>query len=335
MPCTEKRARQMIESKKATPFWVKGIFCVRLNVEPSSRNKQQIAVEIDPGSKKEGFTVKSASHTFLNIQADAVTWVTGAVETRRMLRSSRRGRKTPCRKGKANRSRPKGFLPPSTRARWNWKLRIVAQLIKIFPITDFVVEDIAAMSKKHCRKWNKSFSPLEVGKNYFYVALAKYGKVYLKQGYETKELRDAAGLKKTAQKLSEKFEAHCVDSWVLANWLVGGHVLPDNKRMLCITPIRLHRRQLHAMVPAKGGKRKFYGSTRSMGFKRGSLVKHPKWGLTYIGGTISGKLSLHSLVDGKRLTTDAKPQAVQFKSYNTWKVHFPTNKREERNRTCT
>ena len=319
MPCSEKRARQMVESKKATPFWTKGTFCVRLNVEPSARNLQQVAVGIDPGSKREGFTIKSEAHTFLNIQAETVTWVKDAVETRRIMRRNRRQRKTPCRKNKMNRSRPKGFLPPSTKARWDWKLRIIAQLTKIFPITDFVVEDIKARTKKHCRKWNKSFSPLEVGKAYFYAALAKLGVVRLKQGWETKELRDAAGLKKTSKKLSEVFEAHCVDSWVLANWLVGGHTLPDNKMILCVAPIQLHRRQLHALCPAEGGVRRLYGGTRSMGFKRGSLVRHPKWGLAYVGGTSKGLVSLHSLETGKRLCQNAKPQDIKQASNQTWR----------------
>ena len=75
MPCSEKRAYQMVVAKKATPFWKKNIFCIRLNVEPSSRNMQDIVVGIDPGSKKEALTVKSESHTYLNIQVDAVTHV--------------------------------------------------------------------------------------------------------------------------------------------------------------------------------------------------------------------------------------------------------------------
>jgi hypothetical protein len=33
--------------------------------EPSSREYQPIAVGIDPGSKKEGFTIKSEAHTYL------------------------------------------------------------------------------------------------------------------------------------------------------------------------------------------------------------------------------------------------------------------------------
>lgn len=319
MPTTPSRARRWIKSGKATPLFKHGIFCVRLNRFPSARNKQPIAVGIDPGSKKEGFTVKSEAHTLLNIQADAVTHVKDAVETRRSMRRSRRSRKTPCRANRKNRSR--GGLPPSTKARWQWKLRIVEQLAKVFPITDFVVEDIKAKTRRQ-RRWDVRFSPLEVGKKWFYEKLGIFGKVHLKQGWETAELRANLGLKKSKSKMSEVFEAHCVDSWVLANWFVGGHVAPDNKNMLCISPIRLHRRQLHCLQPAKGGVRKNYGGTRSCWLKRGGLAKHPKWGLVYIGGTMEGRVSLHSLEDGKRLCQNAKPSEIRKRTYNTWRRRF-------------
>jgi len=162
MPTKPSRARRWIKSGKATPFWKKGVFCVRLNVEPKDRKMQEIVVGIDPGSKKEAFTVKSEIHTYLNIQADAVTWVKDAIKTRREMRKARRFRKTPCRKPRFNRT--KGGLSPSTKARWQWKLRISWWLKKIFPIIDFVVEDISATTKKGKRRWNESFSPLEVGK---------------------------------------------------------------------------------------------------------------------------------------------------------------------------
>jgi hypothetical protein len=273
MPTIPSRASRWIKSGKATPFWKKGIFCVRLNVEPSNQEIQEIAVGIDPGSKKEGFTVKSLAHTYLNIQSDAVTWVKDAVEVRRNMRRGRRYRNTPCRANRMNRKR--GGISPSTKARWQWKLRICNQLNKIFPIDIFIVEDIKAKSWKGSKKWNTSFSPLQIGKNWFYTELEKLVKVELKQGYETKEFRDLLGLQKIKEKTAEVFEAHCVDSWVLASSWVGGKV-PDNKQLLLITSLRLHRRQLHYLQPGKGGIRKRYGSTKSLGFKRGSLIKHPK-----------------------------------------------------------
>lgn len=315
MPTTPNRAKTWIKSGKATPFWKKGLFCVRLNVEPSDRKVQTVAVGIDPGSKKEAFTVKSEVHTYLNIQADAVTWVKDALKTRREMRRARRFRTTPCRKPRFNRA--KGGLSPSTKARWQWKLRICNWLKKMYPITDFVVEDIKASTKGR-RRWDASFSPLEVGKAWFYEYLKGLGTLTLKHGWETKELRDNAGLKKISNKMSESFNAHCVDSWVLANAVVGGHIKPDHTNILLVTPLRFHRRQLHALQPSKGGIRRRYGGTISLGFKRGSLVKHPKFGLTYVGGNSRGKISLHSIADGQRLCQNAVPKDCKFLAFNSW-----------------
>jgi RRXRR protein len=323
MPTSPSRARKWIKSNKATPFFKKGIFCVRLNEEPSANYKQKIAVGIDTGSKKEAFTVKSKAHTFLNIQSDTVTWVKDAIETRRMMRKSRRQRKTPCRQPRWNRaSLKKNRIPPSTLARWNCKLRIVNILTKLFPISVFVVEDISAVSKKNQKKWNKSFSPLEVGKKYFYKELLKIAKLRLKKGYQTKKLRDKFGLKKSKNKLGKDFSCHCVDSWVLANNSVGGHISPENKEILYIQPLRFYRRQLHALQPAKRGIRRPYGGTKSLGFKRGSLVRHPRYGLTYVGGSSKNRISLHSLKDGRRLTRNIKQEDCKFLGYSSWKYQI-------------
>ena len=328
MPTTPSRARRWIASGKATGFWKRGVFCVRLNVEPSVRETQPIAVGIDPGSKREGFTVKSEAHTYLNLHVEAVTWVKDAVEVRRNMRRVRRYRKTPYRANRKNRAR--GGLPPSTKARWQWKLRLCHWLAKLFPITRFVVEDIKAVTKGK-RRWDASFSPLEVGKQWLYAELTKLAPVETKQGYETKELRDAEGLKKTKNKLAEVFEAHCVDSWVLANWYTGGHVTPDNTSMLFVKPLRFHRRQLHVLQPTIGGVRKPYGGTRSLGFTRGSLVKHQRHGLAYVGGCSPTGISLHSLTggrDGGRLCRNAKPTDLMFLTYASWVT------RSEKRRAC-
>jgi hypothetical protein len=274
-------------------------------------------VGIDPGSKREGFTVKSATHTYLNLQAHAVTWVKDAVETRRQMRRARRYRKAPCRANRRNRAR--GGLPTSTKARWQWKLRLATWLSNLFPVSRFVVEDVCAATKKG-RRWNLSFSPLQVGKEWFYQELGKLAPVETKQGWETKVLRETAGLKKSSKKLAETFSAHCVDSWVLANSYAGGHVRPDNESLLIVVPLQFHRRQLHRLQPETGGVRKPYGSTRSHGFTRGSLVKHAKRGLAYVGGFLEEHIGLHSVRTGKRLGQNFKPRDCHFLTFNTWRV---------------
>jgi len=318
MPCRPERARELVRKGRAARRFSRGVFYIRLNQEPSAKNAQPIACGIDPGSKKEGFTVKSETGTFLNIQADAVTWVKDAVEVRRNMRRSRRFRKTPCRANRMNRAR--GGIPPSTKARWQWKLRIARWLSKLYPISVFVVEDIKAKTKGQ-RRWDASFSPLEVGKKWFYSEMEKLGEVRTKYGWETREMRDALGLKKTSRKMAEVFEAHCVDSWVLASFAVGGTV-PGNTRLLCARPLRFHRRQLHALQPSKNGIRRPYGGTRSLEFKRGSVVKHSRYGVCYVGGTMGGRISLHSEVDGRRLCQNAEPSDCKFLTYSSWRTRL-------------
>lgn len=318
MPCHPARARKLVRSGRALRRFSKGLFCIHL-CDRADGATQPVACGIDPGSKKEGLTVKSASHTFLNIQADAVTWVRDAVEVRRIMRRSRRNRKTPCRQPRANRAR--GCLSPSTRSRWGWKLRLARWLSALYPISCFVVEDIKAVTKGK-RRWDSSFSPLQVGKNWFYGELRNVSRVETKEGWETKDLRDEVGLVKTRRKMTEVFAAHCVDSWVLANWWVGGHATPDNTRLLCVTPLHWHRRKLHMMQPSKGGLRKRDGGTRSMGFKRGSMVRHPRHGVVYVGGTKAGRISLHSFVDGKRLSQNAKPSECRFLGCSSWRMRM-------------
>ena len=167
MPTKASRAESWIKSGKATPFWKGGIFCVRLNQEPSARNFQEIALGIDPGSKREAFTVKSKAHTYLNVLTEAITWVMMAMGQRKNARRARRFFNTPCRQPRFNRASYKNKgMPPSTKARWQWKLRVVDKLRKMFPIPRFVVEDICARTKEGQRKWNQSFSPLEMGKGF-------------------------------------------------------------------------------------------------------------------------------------------------------------------------
>lgn len=120
--------------------------------------------------------------------------------------------------------------------------------------------------------------------------------------WETKQLRDALSLQKYNNKLANTFESHAVDSWVLASSMVDhvdGHKKPDNKGLLLLTPLQFHRRQLHLFQPGAGGIRRLYGGTRSLGFQRGSLVRHPKHGVAYVGGSAKSRISLHSMTGTK------------------------------------
>ena len=306
MPTHPNKAGVLIKKGLATPYWSHGIFCIRLNYG-TKEHTQEIAVGVDPGSKKEGFTVKSEARTYLNVQADAHNKVGPKVQKRRELRRARRSRKCPNRKHRTNRLANKERIPAGTRARWEWKLRILDYLSKLYPITHVCVEDIKARTIERAKKWNQSFSPLEVGKQWFYAEIQKRWHLWTLRGWETKEIRDRLGLKKSKQKLSETFEAHCVDAWCLAYHTIGGSDIPDRTDIVCWSPIPIKRRCLHREQEAKGGKRNRYGGTvLGKGLVKNTLIKHVKYGLTRLSGVnAKGLFSLYTL-EGKRLTTSAK-----------------------------
>ena len=320
MPCRPAYARALIRSGRAQKRWFRGIFAIKL-LDRAEGKVQQVVVGVDPGSKREAMTVQSKQHTYLNVLSDAVTHVKDRVEVRRNMRRSRRFRKTPCRKNKANRNINCKRLPPSTKARWQVKFNILNFLKKLYPVSDIVVEDIKAKTLRGSKKWNKSFSPLEVGKTWFYDEVSQIGNLILKQGYETFERRNLLGLKKTSKKLDETFKAHNVDSWVLASFLTGKSSV-DNRGMFRVIPLQLHRRQLHRFESGTGGIRRLYGGTQSCGFRRGSVVNHTKLGMVYVGGTMDGKISLHDLKSGKRLTQSGSYKDVKFLYLNPWRTQF-------------
>lgn len=321
MPTSNWRANKLIAKGRALRRFKNGIFYIQL-VDRVGGEVQEVACGIDPGSKREGFTVKSEKHTFLNVLSEAVDWVKDSMRTRMQMRRARRFRNTPYRQCRLNRSIE--GLPPSTRARWGAKLRIVNILKRLFPVSAFVVEDIKAVTKNGGNKWNKNFSPLEVGKRWFYSALEKLGRVILKQGWETFEMRKELQLKKSSAKLADTFEAHNVDSWVLTNSWVGGHIKPDNTSLIKFIPLQFHRRQLHVMRFMKRGVRKNYGGTMSLGLKRGSLVKHKKYGITYVGGNSVRGITLHNSKTGNIITRYAKLKDIVVLCFNYWRMTIPS-----------
>jgi hypothetical protein len=188
-------------------------------------------------------------------------------------------------------------------------------------VSAFVVEDIKARTRGK-KRWDQRFSPLEVGKQWFYEEVTTMAPLQLMQGYETKAVRDRLGFKKTGKKLAEVWEAHCVDAWCLAYRAVGGNATPDNRRLVCIAPFVWHHRQLHRFRPEAGGKRKPYGGTPSQGIKRGMLVKHPKWGKATAGGTMDGRLSLHDPLTNRRLTQTARVSECQPIKLLRWRTRL-------------
>lgn len=188
------------------------------------------------------------------------------------------------------------------------------QLHKILPLTDVVVEDVQAVTQQgQGGQWNSAFSPLQIGKEHLYRLLRERGlTVHLKEGWQSKELREQHGLKKTSSKSKQSFDSHAVDAWVMAA-SVSGAKQPSWTRVWYLVPAILNRRRLHMLQAAKGGKRRPQGGTRSLGLKRGTIVQHSTYGLCTVGGFDRKKqaISLHSYRTNKRVTQGAKVEACR------------------------
>lgn len=326
MPCTPPKARHLLKAGKAKPKRNKlGLFYVQLTYEQEPNN-QPLVVGVDPGSRFEGYSVVGARDTVLNLMAEAPAQVKEAMHIRRTMRRARRSRKwrRPCRS--TNRLGRKKRIPPSTRSRWEAKARIVAHLWKVLPLTDAVVEDVQAATRPgRNRTWNRSFSPVQCGKEHLYRLLRAMGlRLHLREGWQTKDVREQYGLTKTKRKSEPSFGSHAVDAWVLAA-MVSGAEQPTCTRLWYLAPVRLHRRQLHRLQASKGSVRAPYGGTRSLGLKRGTLVGHPKYGLCSVGGCdrARGTISLHDYRTNIRLTKSAQVMDCQIKAavaFRSWLV---------------
>jgi hypothetical protein len=79
------------------------------------------------------------------------------------------------------------------------------------------------------------------------------------------------------------------------------------------------------MNPIKGGIRKPYGGTMSMGFKQGSLVNHKKYGIAYIGGTSNNRISIHDIKTGERLSQCINSKDCNFICYNSMRINYANN----------
>ncbi len=166
MPMKASRCRRFLKEGKAKVVHNDlGLFCIQLVVEPSGKATQPMALGIDPGKKFSGIGVQSPRVTlFLAHLILPFPNITKKMTARRILRRARRGRrinrnvsyKVRAHRQKRFDNRRQNKLPPSIRGNRELELRIVKELLKLFPISNIVYEVIKA-------RGDKGFSPAMVG----------------------------------------------------------------------------------------------------------------------------------------------------------------------------
>ncbi len=143
MPCSEKRARQLIERGRAVVHKMRP-FIIRLKDRRASESSfQPLHVKIDPGSQTTGLAVvreetQAPEHQLvlsLFELAHRGVQIKQALEQRRAFRRRRRNqlRYRPARFN--NRTKSNGWLPPSLQHRVDTTVAWVKRLIKLAPIS--------------------------------------------------------------------------------------------------------------------------------------------------------------------------------------------------------
>ena len=153
MPCTEKRARLLLERGRAVIHKM-APFTIRLKdrvVEESGL--QPLRVKFDPGSKTTGVAITLEGATGIKViflgEIVHKTIIKTRLDARRSLRHGRRNRHTRYRKARfLNRKRVPGWLPPSLEARVNQTLHVLGKLRKGIPITVISVEHVKFDTQK-------------------------------------------------------------------------------------------------------------------------------------------------------------------------------------------
>ena len=328
MPTKPSRARRWLKEGKARVVYNDlGIFQVQL-IKYARDATQPIAVGVDPGKLYTGIAVQSAKFTLwmAHLQLPFKT-VKDRMEQRSTMRRSRRGRRINRKIAFNKRAhRQKRFdnrknrkIPPSIRANRDLEWRVLDELTSIFPFETVAYEVIKA-------KGSKGFSPVMVGQRWQLERLEAFGEVKQVEGWETANIRQQLGLQKQKHVLGDAIPAtHAIDGVALActafikygmicNGVMGwkGNVKVTDAPLAVIRRPPISRRQLHLMVPSKGGKRRKYGGTVTRhGFRKGDLVSSPK-GIGYVSGDTEKQISV-SDANWKRLgqITSSKVQLIR------------------------
>ena len=285
MPTKPSRARRWLHVGKAKVIHNNlNIFCIQLVAEPSGRDIQRLSLGIDPGKLYTGMGIQSARATlFMAHLVLPFQTIKDRMEQRRMMRRNRRYRKCRRRPSRFNNRRFKK-VPPSIKANRQLELRVVKELLTIYPITSIVYEVVKASG-------SKSFSPVMVGQYYMLSQLEALRPTYQKYGWETYIIRTQLSLEKQKfHKADAVPQTHAVDGVALAASQfieyqsfhtpnTHGHhargecnLTPAPFAIIRRPPVS--RRQLHLMVAASGGvRRKYGGTTTRHGVKKGDFVK--------------------------------------------------------------
>ncbi len=271
MPTTPAHARKMLKDGVARPRRNKlGIFYIQMRI-PVGTATQPMIVTDDFGSRHEGLAVASLRQVALTAQLDLPGGIPKKMADRSHLRRARRFRHCPRRPRRFNNRRhPRRYwLAPTQAAKVHARVKAVAQLCALFPITAIYGEDVRHTPTGPT---DRHFSTAEVGKTLTYQALRTLAPLTLLRAKDTVAWREAFGFTKIGGPCRPPvFASQAVDAVAIAMGVSGcafGH-----PPFSVWTALRHHRRALHRQNPQRGGLRPIYGgTTNGTFFRKGDWV---------------------------------------------------------------
>ena len=141
MPCTEAKARHLIESRKAkvvrrTPFIIRLTFLVEGEV-----NTEAVTLGVDAGSSVIGVSAATEGRVLLEAEVEVRNDVPQNMEERRSKRRARRNRKTRYREQRRdNRKRPRSWLTPTMETKVRTHENVIDKVCSILPVSRIVIE---------------------------------------------------------------------------------------------------------------------------------------------------------------------------------------------------
>jgi len=281
MPTTPARARKMMRDGVAVGKFNKlGMFYVQMLI-PVGNKTQDVSLAVDPGSKYDGYAVGTPKGVILKGMAKMPSKVVEKLKHRRQMRRFRRYRKWRRPRRFDNRKRGDYWIAPSQLAKVQFRLKIIRELCKIFPIKRIAVEDVAY--NHYAKRGGKYFSTAEIGKTMLYEALGANAELITFKGWQTAEGRERYKIEKTSKKDSVTPESHANDAVAMLCLLYGRNVNSESPFWYWQRP-ELVRRSLHRDKFQRGGIRPRFGGTSNGGFlRKGDYVEAEKAGKVYRG----------------------------------------------------
>ena len=138
MPCKPAKAKHLLRDNKATIIQLTP-FTIRLNWD-CENNKQEIIVGLDTGAINVGCSAVSKNKVLYASETKLRTNIKKKMQRRMKYRRTRRNKLRYRQPRFNNRTRPKGWLPPTLRSKLESTTKIVKQLSEILPINKVRVE---------------------------------------------------------------------------------------------------------------------------------------------------------------------------------------------------